>query len=343
MKRITLTDVAEKAGVSLTAVSRYINQSGYISKEKSNAIKHAIDELGYLPRNIAGVSDFIVLLSVDAPTHSFYQAIWCNFISRAREMGKTVIILTSKNKNGITNDDLPELISQAASLNPEGMIISGFMGVNISPENLRTIKRLPFPVVMFERNGGCSEVSSVTFDEQRAISQAVSHLALLNHKKIGFIGLMHEFSVEKARLDGYYSGLNANNIERNDNLIALCAEYSQEQGRHAMQQLLSRNPDMSAVIICSDLLSVGAVQAINENGFSIPKNISLISHDDNYAQFTSPPLSSIKYPIEQAVDASLSILLQREAKNEDFSIISTSLGLTISHRSSVSPFQEKAH
>lgn len=234
----------------------------------------------------------------------------------------------------MNNDTLPALVEKARRISPEGLIISGFLDDKVAPKNAALLRAFGAPVIFFERTGNCREFNTVTFDESQAIESAVEYLQKLGHQKIAYIGMFHNYDVENARLEGYKRACLRLGPVYDEKLVQLSSSYAQEHGRAAMQKLLADHPGLTAVITTSDLLAAGALQALNENGLSIPEDISVIGHDDAHAQFFSPPLTSIHYPMNQAVHTALAIAIQQSGQHGSCPTIATQLGLTLTYRES---------
>ena len=334
MTKITLVDVAEKAGVSVSAVSRYINSSGYVSEEKRERIKDAIVELEYLPSVQKNQpSNLIGLISLNSSHNIFYHMVWSNFVKEAQKKGKALMIITD---TWVTNSNLQQLVKKTLEHNVEGIVLSSYLDDDMSEENNNFLRNLPVPIVMFDRTGHCHDLNKVTFDERKAIEMAVKYLARLGHEKIAYIGLVPNYDVEIDRYEGYVHTIQDNGLVYDEKLVCLKSGYTEDLGRFAMQQLLSDNEGITAVVTGSDILATGALQALNENGLKVPQDISIIGYDDAYAQFCFPRLTSIQYPMAEAAEATLNIIMNQYGKSDSaISLVSTKFGLTLIHRDSV--------
>ena len=334
MKKITLVDVAEKANVSISAVSRFINNSGYVSEEKQKSIKDAIEELGYLPQmQKSKPSNLICLISLNSSHNIYYHMVWSNLVKEAQKKGKSLMVVTD---TWVTNNNLQQLVKKALEHDVEGIVFSSYLDDDMSEENNKYLQNLPIPVVMFDRTGNSHDLNKVTFDEGSAIEIAVKYLARLGHKRIAYIGLVPNYDVETDRYEGYMRAVRKNDLVYDEKLVSLKSGYTEDLGRFAMQQLLSDNEGITAVVTGSDILAVGALQALNENGLKVPQDISIIGHDDAYAQFCFPRLTSIQYPMAEAAEAAVNIIMNQHGKtNNEISLVSTKLGLTLTHRDSV--------
>lgn len=333
MRRVTFTDVALRAGVSVAAVSRYVNNSGYVSEEKREAIKKAIDEVGYsfVKENKTRECDLIGVICPLPRFSVFYQKLSSALIDAARKAGKQAILFCTDDE--INNRNLPELVRDAVKQPLGGLVVCSFRELVMNAGNIDLLSRLPFPVVLFERTGGCRSFSSVTFDDMSATMDAVEYLLTLGHREIAYIGCSLRSEVEVGRYNGYREALERNEIPVVKDWIILKEGYGIQQGRTAMQKLIRNGCPATAVVAGSDGYAMGALQAFQENGLRVPEDISLIGLDDSYASICLPPLSTFAFPMDDAAAAAVTMLQQQVGESVS-TLRRTTFGLKMILRSS---------
>lgn len=308
MKKVTFTDVALRAGVSVAAVSRYVNNSGYVSQEKQQAIKKAIDEVGYSfvkekkkkDSNLIGVICPLPRFSI------YYQKLSSALMDAARKEGKQALLFCADEE--ITNRNLPTFVRDAAGFPLDGLVVCSFRELEISPENVSLLSRLPFPVVLFERTGGCRSFNSITFDDLSATMDATQYLLSLGHREIAYIGCSLRSEVEAGRYHGYCKALEEEGIPVVQDWVVLKEGYGIQQGRTAMQKLIRNGCPATAVVAGSDSYAMGALQAFQENGLRVPEDISIIGLDDSYAEISLPAMSTMAFPMDDAARAAVEMI-----------------------------------
>ena len=125
---------------------------------------------------------------------------------------------------------------------------------------------------------------------------AVEYLIGKGHREIAFIGGLKDISANQERLQGYKEALEFNEIEINENYIA-SGDFKRESGHHTMKSLLQVRPRPTAVFAANDLLALGAIQAIKEQGLTIPSDVAVIGFDDiEFASLPEIQLTTVAQP-----------------------------------------------
>lgn len=341
MKKVTFTDVAARAGVSVAAVSRYVNNNGYVSQEKQEAIKKAIDEMGYsfLKEKKRSNSGLIGVICPLPRFSIYYQNLSSALMDAARKAGKQAILFCADEE--ITNRNLPVFVRDAANFSLDGLVVCSFRELEFSSENVGLLSRLPFPVILFERTGGCRSFNSITFDDLSATMDATEYLLSLGHRKIGYIGCSLRSEVEAGRYNGYRQALERNGIAVVDDWVVLKEGYGIQQGRTAMQKLIRNGCPATAIVAGSDSYAMGALQAFQENGLRVPEDISIIGLDDSYAAISLPAMSTMAFPMDDAATSAIEMI--REAgKETSTSLRHITFGLKMILRNSTQKHHDKS-
>ena len=333
MKKVTITDVAQEAGVSVAAVSRYINKSGYVSKEKQKVIKQAIDQVGYsLVKSKVKDSDLMGIICPSPRDSVFFQKMISALVERGKYIGKNLVLICEDNY--ISNRKLPEDIQEAMKYPLDGLIVAGMLEKKISTENNQLLQNLPIPVVMLERTGQCRSISSITFDDFSGIKDVVEYLYDLGHREIAYIGCAKPTEVESNRYNGFLEAIRELGVPQNNQRVVLKEYYDIEQGRSAMQKLLKNQPEITAVVTGADGYAMGAIQAIKENNLSVPEDISVVGFDDSYAELCFPKLTSVEFPMEEAANEIFNVLADEKKMKTNMTPRHIKLGLRLVLRES---------
>lgn len=302
----TIKDVAKKAGVSIATVSFTINDSKRISAETRNRVFKAIKSLNYHPSKSAinlvtgktGNIGFILTDDHFLRTEPFYTRIFLGTEFEARNE-EYYILLTSITPDFNENDTLPRFI---LNKNVDGIIIAGK-----SPHNLiERISTYNLPTVFIDYIPPTNGHPLVLIDNIQGALLATNHLIKLGHRNIAFIGGDIEHPSLFERLNGYKQALGNAKISIKNNLIVTDAKYPDRQnGFNSAKKIFSKNKNVTAVFACNDAMAIGVLNYLQNNGYKVPQDVSLVGFDDVEADLMlSPPLTTIRVPkIEMGVEA----------------------------------------
>jgi LacI family transcriptional regulator len=167
--------------------------------------------------------------------------------------------------------------------------------------------RVPFIIV-----GGREKHKSISYvdiDNLKGTRQAIRYLLELGHSRIGFVtGLLYVIDGKK-RLQGYMSTLKSHNIEVDENLI-FKGDFTEKSGYDALYYFLSLRHPPSAIFCSNDHMAVGVFKAAHEQNLKIPDDLSVVGFDDiNMASFLSPPLTTIRQPIDELGKTAAKLML----------------------------------
>lgn len=301
---MTLKEIAQQVGVSISTVSRVINQKGTnaASKEVQDRIWEVVRETGYVPNAAAqSLKRADQLFSPEPATHSIAclfartpAAINDPFFTRlARSVEETAYKEKYVVKFLFTAPDLdhPGTRQVISDNHVEGIVVLG----RCDKKLLSMIKREVKNVVCISLNPSDDRIDQVFCDATQIGCSAVEHLIGLGHQNIAYLGEIHN----ENRYTGYRQGLQKHNIPVRANLV-MDAILSSEGGYKGAKQLLQQAPDMTAIFCANDATAVGAIHALQEEGIKIPGDISIISVDNiEMSQYVSPTLTTVHIPLDE--------------------------------------------
>lgn len=292
-KRITLKQVAEAAGVSVSAASMALRDHPRISEAKRQEIKQLAREIGYIYNRQAaslrrGTND-----SISVCVNDLHNPVFIEFLtaieSECRQSGKLVLLCNSHEDAGIQQDFITRMLEQGSA----GLLLSPVQGTSAS--ELRDTVRDRFPTVFFSRSLDDSGFDHVISDDAHGVNLAMDELVRLGHRRIAWIGGGQDTSTAHARFKGFEEGLIRHGLENDPRRIERVADTTLVAGRETMATILDRAPETTAVLCFSDLLALGAISVCRDSGLSIGQDVSIIGHDDlEEASYFDPGLSSVK-------------------------------------------------
>lgn len=302
IKRVTSQDVAELAGVSRTTVSFVLNNvtDMRISEDTRKRVLNAARQLDYHPnasarRLVTGKTSIIAYVERQSPERAFADAILPQVLrgvhDAASQAGYEILFAPIPVRSG---QNRCEYLVRGGYV--DGVIISG---PRTDDTGLRQLLQGDFPIVL-QGQWPDVEVDSVDVDNFAAAQMAVEHLLEHNHRRIGIILHAPEmFTAAAARLNGYRAAMENHGLDFSHEFV-VPADFSPISGERAMEELLGRDLDLTAVFVTSDTVAIGAMQAARRHGLRIPDDISFIGFDDiPMAVYQDPPLTTVRLPAHE--------------------------------------------
>lgn len=309
---MTLKEIAKEAGVSISTVSRVVNNNAKsASQDVQDRIWEIIRRTGYVPNSNArnlkcgttSGKDTRSLACLFARTPNASNDLFFSTLAKSieQEAFKQNYIL----KYSFTSFDLsnPNTYLLIINNNVDGVAVLG----RCDKPTLKFLKQHFHYVAYTGLNGIEANYDQILCDGLQAGISAVEHLIHLGHKHIGYIG---ETNYE-IRYSGYRQALKKNNLPINDAYVAM-VPLSSDGGYQGAKQIVKRQTDITAVFCSNDITAIGAMRALKDEGVNIPQDISVISIDDiDTAQYLSPMLSTIHIPIEEMGQTTAKVLIDR--------------------------------
>jgi LacI family transcriptional regulator len=208
-----------------------------------------------------------------------------------------------------TRDDIArekDYIDSAAQRSVDGVLFVSARDESTVPESLQSYG---IPVVILDREPKGYSGPSVTIDNVRAGQIAARHLLDLGHTRIGHIGGPPTVYISQGRLEGLHQELKANGLD-GEIPMERAENWKVESGYEAAQRLLARKVQFSALFVAGDMLAIGAMRALRDEGLDIPADVSVVSVDDiDLARYYHPPLTSVSQSVEQMATIGVQLLL----------------------------------
>jgi len=319
---VTIKDVARRAGVSIATVSYVLNESAPISEATRQRVLAAAAELGYRPSAIARGLRARESRTIGYSWHQRPPDYWHPILDRflysmaetAEAQGYHILTFTH------SSHDRPWQAYEDLILTGrvDGFVLSE---TNENDERIRYLLDRGFPFVAFGRANDTWDFPYVDVDGEAGVRMAVEHLLSLGHRRIGLIAWPETSLTGRYRYQGYVRALQAAGVPFDPGWVVR-TEHTEAAGRRAMHTLLSLPADRrpTAVVAVSDLMAIGAMNALYEDGLVPGRDVAVIGFDDiPTAQYLRPPLTTLRQPIAEVgrrvVDMLLT-LIRGEALSE---------------------------
>src|SRR5699024_6029473 len=274
---ITMKDIAEKANVSTATVSHVINGTKKISEDTRNKIMNLIQEYNYVPnltaKNLRQNKTMTAGLIVSSFPDSFITEMVYGVEERARELNYQ-LLLVNTNEN---QDYEKEMVKLLHSKMVDGLILSP---TNNEIAYLNNYTENNFPIVLVNRYDPVAKyVPRVTGDDFQTGYSATKHLLDHGHTKIGVVYAVPDVSTTNNRIKGYKAALQEYCISYDESYLEL-GYATVVGGETAVESLLCRNPDITAIFILNDLMTIGGVSKLKKLSLEIPNDVALIGVGD---------------------------------------------------------------
>lgn len=291
-----IREVAKRANVSVATVSRVINHNGKVKENTRNHVLAVLDEMGYGCDKSQGeqskrIKRILVLLPDIA--NPFYSIIAQGVCETARKKDYLLMLCTTER----SYENEKHYINMLRTGMADGAIL--FAPV-MSRDELMELDAQKHIVQCCEYMEEAETVPHISVDNYAAGVDAIQHLINIGHEKIAMISCGNGFLSTAERENAYKDTLKKNGIAFNPQYLAkLESDYGYRTGIRSMNYLLNLKEPPTAVFAISDIVAIGAMQAIQKAGLSIPEDIAVVGFDDlDVASLYNPPLTTIYQPKE---------------------------------------------
>jgi DNA-binding LacI/PurR family transcriptional regulator len=307
-----LEDIARKAGVSRSTVSRVINNEPYVSQTTRDKVLAVVRAEGFVPNPAARmlVTQRTRVIGVVIP-HTLQIAFQDPYYFPTLLQGVSETTYARDYATllwwGQSRDDEDRFYERILQQNRlmDGLIIAS--ATSDDPLIPRLVE-LGTPFVMVERPARLAErIHYVTIDNIQAAQNAVQHLADLGRRRIGTItGSLYNIDAQD-RLTGYRNALERMNLPYDPALVAE-GRFTHPSGSVAAKRLVKQGVD--AIFAANDMMAVGALQAMQELGVRVPEDVSLVGFDDlPQAVQVTPQLTTVRQPVQHKGTAATNLLI----------------------------------
>lgn len=290
-KRPDIREVAAEAEVSLATVSRVLNNVSTVDPKLRKRVLAAAAALNYVPNRqasslVSGRSRLFGVIISDI-TNPFFPELIQGFEARAVTIGYEVLI-------GSTNYDTKSMeicVERMLARNVDGVAVMTF---GIETPLLERFAAQRIPMVFIDEAPASPLSAAIKIDYEHGIREAVQHLAVLGHRRIGFISGPKDLRSARSREEAFRSSVASLGIKTATDLIVE-GDHTIESGQAGFQQFQRLGAPPTAIMCSNDMTAIGVMHAAFDAGLSIPKDLSVVGFDDiHLARHLLPPLTTIR-------------------------------------------------
>jgi len=315
MKKISISDIARKAGVSVSTVSFVMNDKAVkmrISQEVILRVETIAREMGYRPNQLArglrtGKTKTIGLI-VENISNAFFATLAKTIEDEAKKYDYKVVYCSTDNDEGKAR----ELINMLSQRQVDGYIITPTLNLS---EDIQRLQSESKPVVLIDRYFPCCEdIPYVLVDNYGGVAQGMECLIEKGYRKIALVTIEASMAHMKDRMNAYYEVLKNHDIIPDPSHVKLIPYGSEGVPAlgEIMEFLSAKKGEIDAVFFLTNYLGVLGIEAIKKQGIRVPEDLAVLCFDDNdIFRLYTPTISVIKQPIAEIGQRAIHALIER--------------------------------
>jgi DNA-binding LacI/PurR family transcriptional regulator len=304
-RRVTAVEVARRAGVSQSTVSRVFSAPNAVADATTLRVLEASEQLGYNPNALASSlitrrTNMIGLVMAEI-TSPFYPYVLEKFTQRLHELDRRVLLF-STGPNKEVDDVLPDVLRYQV----DGVIIAN---VTLTSKIVDACVRRGTALLLFNRYMPDTRANAVCCDNLNGGRMVADVLLDAGHTRLAYIAGKQNTSTNLDRERGF-----GERLRQRGHTVWLRAQghYTYESGYAAALELLQRSDPPDAIFCANDIMALGALDAAHDQGVAVPGQCSIVGFDDiPAAAWASYALTTMRQPVDTMIDASVQLLLER--------------------------------
>jgi LacI family transcriptional regulator, repressor for deo operon, udp, cdd, tsx, nupC, and nupG len=328
-------EVARRAGVSASTVSRVLSRPGVVSPDTRQRVLATVEEMGYAPnsvaRNLRTRRSDKILVTVPDISNPFFSLIIQGIEGAALRAGYTVLL-------GNTQHDERHEERYARMLKrkeADGLIFLGHRIPKPAAELVAALAPRCAPVVHGCEYSPALGVASVHIDNATAAADAMSHLYELGHRRIGVITGPLISPLSRDRLQGATTCARSRGADRD--MIVKNGDFTIESGAALGELLIARGQRPTAIFCFNDEMAIGVITVARRSGLRVPDDLSVVGFDDiKFARHIDPPLTTISQPMREIGEGTMRLLLEI-LRGDEIKPVSVTLPHRLTLRGSTAP------
>jgi DNA-binding LacI/PurR family transcriptional regulator len=305
---VTLKDIAKRAGVNISTVSRALNHRSDIAEETREMIESIAKELNYKPNLTAqalmGKSTKLIGVLVPEIESNYFVKI-INYLEEFLRVQGYSMIMTISNFNYNLELEALELFENR---NVDGILVACSLYDDIT-KRIDYLKGKHIPVVLIEALTHLPDYDYVMIDDTHGMTLAVKHLMEQGHTRIGFISDNMNADI---RYSMYLKAMSNNGLKADSKYVYKKPERFEEGGYLAAKEMLACEDRPTAVITGYDSIAIGVMKAVWEAGYRIPEDFAIIGNDNiREAAYLSKGLTTVSPPVQEMAKMAVNLLIEK--------------------------------
>ncbi len=292
---ITLKGLAQELELSVSTISRALNDHPDINSETKRKVQQKAKELNYVPNLFAkgfrSHRTHIIGVIVPNVSHFFTSTILKGILDEGEALGYRIIITESKNQE----DKQTEMLHTMIQFGVDGILLALARKTKSVDDVLKTLRRVP--LLLFDKVSDKIPCTQVVIDEENAAYSAVEHLINTGKKRIAIIKETENSYNSEKRFSGYCKALKDHGIPLDEKIILSTEDISLEKGQQMATLLASRAEKPDAVFAITDDAAIGVIKAFQLAGIRVPEDIAVVGFSNSKSStIVNPPLTTVDQP-----------------------------------------------
>ncbi len=290
-RTVNITRIAEEAGLSIASVSRAMNGRSGVSEDVRRRVNQLLRKHNYVASSHLNREKKIAVISSADSFSNYVSALFDGLNAAAVEYGiEYCVINRGRNSRRSLLEDIREQQCSGAL-----MILPSLFEREL-PELIDSELKL----ILIDQNSTCGNIGFIDNDSYSGAREAARHLIRLGHTRIGYLGFPLDTLNHIQRMKGYEHGLAEAGIVPEPGWV-MSSGLSFEGNRQAAKELLSRHPELTAVMTSGDDIALGVLRAAWELGRKVPEQLSVVGFDDfECSACLTPALTTVHHPMREA-------------------------------------------
>lgn len=295
-KKLTMKDIAERLNISITTVSRALNNKSDVGENTRKAVLELAKSFDYAPNTMASSlrksKSNVIGVILPRLEHYFFSTVLKGIVSYAQKDNFVVSVGESSHNHKKES----ELIGQFIGMNVSGIIIAPCRNeLNISYVN--ALKQNDIPLILMDRIPKNFKGNYIKLNDFHGAQVAVEHLIQQGYKKIAHIRGHGYSSIAEERYLGYLQALKLHNIKHNPSLVRTCEFVSSEEGYYFTKELVLSPNKPDAIFTVTDEVALGVYDALREMHLKIPEDVGVVGFSNSIvSNYLTPRLTTIDQP-----------------------------------------------
>ena len=311
MPILTIKDLSAQTGYSVGTISRVLNNQPNVSQKARETILRAADQCNFQlnanAKQLKQQHSNSILVLVKGTQNKVFALLVESIQDRIADTKYSLLV----DYMDETENEVLRALQLCREKKPLGILFLGGERENF----LADFSRISMPCVLVTNDAShfpFPNLSSVSSDDKRAGKIAIEHLIALGHRKIALIAGDHTYSdIGRLRYEGAMEAFREHGISFDPETDCETVRYTCQDGYVAAQRLLARGREFTAIFAMSDVMAVGAIRGLRDEGKHVPEDISVVGFDGlDLGEFTIPRLASVSQNLKELADRSFQMLLE---------------------------------
>lgn len=308
---VTMKDVAELAGVSITTVSHVVNSTRSVAPETKARVLAAVEQTGYtgdaIARSLVTGGTRTLGVAISLVANPYFAELLRSIEHEITRSGYTLVLADTHDEPAAEQSAVRTLRSRRV----DGLILTP--SPRASGTVLPELKSLGMPIVLVDRLTTAQDVDQVGPENIYATSGLVQHLASAGHRRIAMISGTEGLATTTERVLGYRLGLGRAKLTWDESLV-VSGESAAEPAALALGKLLELPSPPTAVVAANNMMLIGVLHECRRRGVRVGRDLAVVGYDEvEWADLVDPPVTTVAQPIAAMGRTAVRMLLERIA------------------------------